>query len=294
MTRVKCLQKPARRATLTAKMNYLGIDLGGSKTAFAVFDETGNIVAQSTVETNKNYGVFLSDVEKNVASLSTNTNIIACALAVPGLVDRDNGVVASLGNLDWKDKPIRDDVSRVSGGIEVIIENDTRIAGVAEAEAVLNDYESVLYLTISTGIGGALLKNGKVVKELQDTEMGKIPLAYEGEIRHWEDFAGGRDIVNRYGKRASEIKDDKQWQEIAERISYGVAICSSILQPQVIVFGGGVGQFADKFKTHVKNYLVEHLHPVARQPEAILPPKFGENSVIYGCFLLLKQRGLIK
>lgn len=280
------------RAKLTFKMSYLGIDLGGSKTLIAVFDGSGKIVAQKKFETNKDYNVFISDVEKNVADLSTNTNI-ACALAVPGLISRDTGVVHALGNLDWKEKPIRDDISKVLG-IPVIIENDARIGGIAEARELIEDYDRVLYLTISTGIGGALIKNGGIVKDLEDTEMGKIPLLYEGKIQHWEDFAGGRDIVNRYGKRASDIDSPEQWEEIGERIAYGVAICCSILQPQVIVFGGGVGQSADNFKAHVKKYLLEHLHAIARQPEAILTAKFGENSVIHGCFVLLKHHGLVQ
>jgi glucokinase len=274
-------------------MNYLGIDIGGSKTHIAVFDSSGKIISQKKFETNKNYERFISDVEKNVASLSTNTNI-ACAAAVPGLLSRDTGVVHALGNLDWKNKHIRDDISKVIGNIPVVIENDTRVGGVAEAKELSSQYDHILYLTISTGIGGALLRNGDVVKDLEDSEMGKIPLLYEGKMQHWEDFAGGRDIVRRYGKRASDIDTPEQWQEIGERIAYGVAICCSILQPQAVIFGGGVGQSADKFKNYIKDYLLQHLHPVARQPDAFLGPKFGENSVIYGCFILLKQQGLIK
>lgn len=273
-------------------MSYLGIDLGGSKTLVAVFDDSGKIIAQKKFETNKNYDAFIKDVEKNVEEISTNTNI-ACAVAVPGLLSRDTGIVHALGNLDWRNKLIRDDIAKAVNA-PVIIENDARVGGLAEAGELIEDYDRVLYLTISTGIGGALIKNGEIVKELEDSEMGKIPLLYEGKIQHWEDFAGGRDIVNRYGKRASDIDSFEQWKEIGERIAYGVAICCSILQPQAIVFGGGVGQSADKFKDHVKNYLLEHLHAIARQPEAILTAKFGENSVINGCFTLLKHHGLVK
>lgn len=280
------------RVTLTAEMNYLGIDIGGSKTLIAVFDEKGDIIKQSKFPTDSNYDDFIKELEKNVAVLSTNTNI-ACSVAIPGLISRDTGVVHALGNLDWRDKPIRDDISKALG-LPVIIENDARLGGLAEARELIEDYDTVLYLTISTGIGGALLRSGDIVKDLQDTEMGKIPLLYEGKIQHWEDFAGGRAIVERYNKRATDIDSPEQWEEIGERISYGVAICCSILQPQAIVFGGGVGQSADKFKGHVKKYLQDHLHAIARQPEAIQAAKFGENSVIHGCFALLKHHGLVK
>lgn len=274
-------------------MSYLGIDVGGSKTLIAVFDSSGKIIAQKKIETNQNYDIFISEIEKIVADLSTNT-IIACAVASPGLVRRDKGVVESFGNLGWKDKPLRDDISKIIGNIPTIIENDARVAGVAEAELLTNQYDRVLYITISTGIGGALLKNGGIVKELQDSEMGQMPLHYEDKIQVWQDFASGKAVVQRYGKKASEIDNEEDWQEIGERIGYGLAVCCSVLQPDAVVFGGGVGQYADNFVDSVKIYLKENLRPVVRQPRALLTAKFGADSSIHGCFTLLKQQGMIK
>lgn len=274
-------------------MSYLGIDLGGSKTLIAVFDSSGRITAQEKFATDKNYDVFISEVEKNVASLSTNTNV-ACGVAVPGLISRDTGVVHALGNLEWRDKPIRDDISRAIGGLPVIIENDARTAALAEAHALREQYKQILYLTISTGIGGGLIKDGKIAEALLDIEVGQMPVLYEGKLQRWESFASGRAIKERYGKQASEIDDPESWQEIGNRIGYGVAICCSILQPDAIVFGGGVGQFADKFIGSVNNYLAEHLSPLVRQPKALLAPSFSADSAIHGCFELVKQKGLVQ
>lgn len=259
----------------------------------AVFDSGGNIVTQEKIKTNPDYNVFISDVEKIVAKISTNTNI-ACCLATPGFVHRDTGVVDSLGNLGWENKPLRDDISKVIGNIPIIIENDARVAGLAEASLLKDQYEYVLYLTISTGIGGALLKNGEIVKDLQDSEMGQMPLFYEGKIQRWEEFASGKAILERYGKLASDIDSSQAWEEIGDRISYGLGVCCSVLQPEVIVFGGGVGQYADKFIDSAKDYLKEHLKPVVKQPKELLVAKFGADSSIHGCFTLLKQQGMIK
>ncbi len=274
-------------------MNYLGIDIGGSKTLIAIFDSAGKIIAEQKFTTNQDYNVFIRDLEKNVADLSTNTNI-ACSVAVPGLISRDTGVAHALGNISWKEKPIRDDLSKVIGDIPVIIENDARLGGLAEAGAVAGEYKKVLYLTISTGIGGAVIEDGKIVEALQDMEVGQMPLLYEGKSQTWESFASGKAITKIYGKQAAEIKDENQWQEIGERIGYGVAVCCSEMQPEVIIFGGGAGQFADKFAGSVNNYLDSHLSPLIRKPKALLGPKYGDKSVIYGCFVLLKQHGLVK
>ncbi|HYF96476.1 MAG TPA: ROK family protein [Patescibacteria group bacterium] len=274
-------------------MSYLGIDLGGTKTLIAVFDSSGNILNKIKIPTNPDYEVFIREVEKNVASLSTNTNI-ACCVTAPGLIDRKTGMVEVLGNLGWKHKAIRDDISKVIGNIPTIIENDARVAGVAEATNLAQEYEYVLYLTISTGIGGAFLRDGKIIHELQDSEVGHMPLVYEDKIQRWEAFASGKAIVDRYGKNASEIDNEEDWKDIGERIAYGVAICCSILQPQAVVFGGGAGQYADRFNKYVKDYLEKNSDPIIKQPKALLAAKYGADPAIHGCFTILKQQGFIK
>jgi glucokinase len=274
-------------------MSYLGIDIGGSKTLIAVFDASGKIVSEQKFPTDHNYDNFLLELEKNVASLSTNTNI-ACAVAIPGLISRDTGVVHALGNLPWKEKPIKGDISKAIGNLPVIIENDARLGGLAEASAIQDKYRKVLYLTISTGIGGALIENGKIVEALQDMEVGQMPLSYEGKTQTWESFASGKAIDERYGRQASEITGEQQWREIGERIGYGVAVCCSELQPEAVVFGGGAGQFAEKFVGSLGDYLEQNLSPLVKRPKALLGPAYTDHSVIHGCFILLKQRGLIQ
>lgn len=289
---VKCLQIDKPRAKLAIVMNYLGIDLGGTKTLLAVFDKNGQIISQKKIATDSNYDVFLREVEKNVADLSTNKNV-ACGLAIPGLIDRSTGTVHSFGNIGWQEKPIRSDISKAIGNIPVIIENDARIAGLAEAELLKNKYNSVLYLTISTGIGGAFIKNGEIVKAIQDSEMGHMPLPFEGKIQRWEQFASGKAIVQRYHQQASEITDPHKWKEIGENIGYGLAICCSILQPESVVFGGGAGQYSAKFTDYVKAYLDQHQSPIIPRPKALLPAHFGADSAIHGCFTLISQQGLV-
>jgi glucokinase len=272
-------------------MSYLGIDLGGSKTVVAVFDAGGKIIAQTKFPTNKNYEEFLLDVAKNVEELSTNTNI-ACAVAVPGLISRDTGVVHALGNLEWKDKPIRDDLSEALN-IPVVIENDARVAALAEAMN-MDDYGRLLYLTISTGIGGGLIEEGSVVEALQDMEVGQMPLYYEGRVQTWESFASGKAIKEKYDMQASDIQDQETWEEIGGRIAYGLAVCCSTLQPHTVVFGGGVGQFADNFIIYINKYLDQNLSPLVKNPERLLSASYAADSAIHGCFSLLKQKGHVR
>lgn len=266
---------------------YLCIDIGGSKTIVAVVDESGEIKSKAKIKTPVDYEAFISAIESQVSNIKYD--IKKCAVGVPGLINRDTGIVNALGNLPWKNQPIKADIAKIRG-VEVIIENDARLSGLAEALAQAPN-KKVLYLTIGTGIGAALIDNGQIVEELEDTEVGKMPLEYEGQITAWEDFAGGKAITAKFERQASEITDSKAWEQIGQAIAYGVGILCSDFQPEVIIFGGGVGQYADRFIPAVEYYLASNLHAVVRQPEALYGPKYGEDSVIRGCYEIIRSHG---
>lgn len=267
---------------------YLAVDLGGTKTLIAVFDESGTLIEQVKFPTPQDYDEFIAELAANVATLNRKSFDAMC-MAVPGLVNRQTGLVHALGNLPWRDKPIRDDVANALGNIKIIIENDTRLAGLHEASRISDSFENILYITISTGIGGALISRGRIVKATQDMEIGHMPLQYEGGLLRWEEFASGRAIVAKYSKRASEIQDPAIWHEIGQKIGYGVAIVSAAIQPDVIIFGGGAGKYADNFIPSVDEYLNKNLHPIVRHPK-LLPAQNPEEAVIYGCYELIRQQ----
>ncbi len=265
---------------------YLAVDIGGSKTLIATFDAGGKLLEQLKFPTPQDYEEFIRELASNVARLTTRDFALVC-IAVPGFINREEGTLHSLGNLPWVDKPIRNDIANFIQ-TKVMIENDTRLAGLHEGLALRDAYQNILYITISTGINGALIADGKIVKAVQDMEVGKIPLQYEGTIQKWEDFASGRAIVATYGKRAEQIDDPHLWHEIGEKIAYGVAIASSTIQPDVIVFGGGAGKHADKFIPAVQAYMEANLHANAKRPH-LQTAKDPELAVIYGCYELARS-----
>lgn len=260
----------------------VGVDIGGTKTYVAVFAENGKLLRESRFETDRDYNEFLNTLKKHAQNLGTKKAKIACA-AVPGLLDRKRGVVLSLGNLPWKDKYIRHDISEAIGVEKIYIENDSKLAGLSEARFLLNKYSRVYYLTISTGIGGAFAVNGKLVKELTDMEIGKTPLEFAGSVQQWEEFASGRAFFEKYGKKSVDVNSEKIWQEFTKGINAGLGMVCSGYQPEAIVFGGGLGQRVNRFKLYLESYLEEMLHPIVRKP-ALLASHYRSQSVIYGCY----------
>ncbi len=267
---------------------YLGIDIGGTKTLVATLSDGGEIIDSRRFPTNQDYDQFLRDLDENLRQLPLEGDYKACA-GIPGLLDRQAGTVHVLGNLPWHDKPIRDDISSLIGGASVAIENDAKLAGLSEAQLVKGTYRRVLFFTVSTGLGGALVVDGKIVPALQDMEAGKMPLIHDGRLTYWEDFAGGRSLAERFHKKASEITDPEEWCQIGEDIAYGLGAVCSVLQPEVIILGGSVGAHALKYRDAITAYLAEHLHPIVRQPKAIIPAQRPDEAVIFGCYDLLKQ-----
>ncbi|HET7639374.1 MAG TPA: ROK family protein, partial [Ktedonobacteraceae bacterium] len=187
---------------------YLGIDIGGTKTLIAVLDQHGVIQEQLKFPTPRTYKQFITELTDNVANLSTKKFTAAC-VAAPGKIDRESGVALDFGNLPWHDVPLQADVAKIAD-CPTVVENDANLAGLSEAMLV-KEYDRVLYITISTGIGTGIISHQEIDPDFADSEGGRMPLEHHGKIQMWESFASGRAIVARFGKRAEDIHDVRTW-----------------------------------------------------------------------------------
>jgi glucokinase len=264
---------------------YLGIDIGGTKTLVARLDDHGSIQEQYKFLTPKSYKNFLIELTNSVAKLSTK-KFTACGVGVPGKVDRQTGVALAFGNEDWKNVRIRHDVQQIVH-CSTAIENDANLAGLSEA-MLLKKYHKVLYVTISTGIGTGFIVDQKIEPSLADSEGGQMLLEHAGRLEAWEDFASGRAIIRRFGQPASKISNPKTWRIIGHDLALGLIDLIALMQPEVIVLGGGVGAHYDKFKDSLHDYLKDFENPLLSVPiikEAARP----DLAVVYGCYDLAKQ-----
>lgn len=264
---------------------YLAVDIGATKVLLAVFTSSGKLVEQFKFPTPKTYQGLISALEDATTNLE-NKDFKRAAVAVPGRLDRKNGIGIAFGNRNWRNVPIRRDAERVLG-CPVVIENDAKLAALSEAILIKKDFKKVLYVTISTGISSGLIVNGVIDPELADSESGQMWFDFEGKPTQWEDFASGRAIVARYGKRASEITDPVIWKQIAHNIALGLVELVAIIQPEVIVLGGGVGSHFDKYKTLLLAEMKRYSLPITPTPP-IVKAIHPEEAVIYGCYQIAK------
>ncbi len=266
---------------------YLGIDIGGTKTLIASLDDNGVIQEEIKFPTPRSYKLFLDTLDNNVAKLSTH-DFIAAGVGVPGRLDRKKGIAIAFGNLDWHNVPIRKDIKGIVK-TSVVIENDTKLGGLSEAMLLKDEFQKVLYVTISTGINSGLIVNQQIDPELADSETGSMMLQHGDKLMRWESFASGRAIVEQFGVQAHDIHNVRAWRIIAANIAIGLIDLIAVIQPEVVVLGGGVGQYYSRYGRFLRANLKRYENAMLPIPPIRVAGR-PEKAVIYGCYDLAKAQ----
>jgi fructokinase len=164
---------------------FMGLDIGGTKIAGAMFDEAGVELAQVSLPTPKTYEAFLETCRAVVQELEKNTEKPkSIGVGICGPFDRTTGIMKIVSNISYlSQKPLRADLGRVLGR-KVHLENDAACAALAEAmEGAGKGHASVFGLILGTGVGGGFIFNGHVVAGANGLcgEIGHMPLPYAEE-----------------------------------------------------------------------------------------------------------------
>lgn len=267
---------------------YLAIDIGGTKTLLAVFSTSGEMLEEHQFLTRPSYSNFLKDLEAELIKLK-GYKISACCCSLPGIIDRKHGIGTVLGNLKWHNVPVLKDLKNLLDITAIYIENDGNLAGVHEATFFKNKYQKILYLTVGTGIGDAMIVGGKLDEDFLDGEAGQMVLSHAGKLEKWEDFASGRAIVRRFGKRAAEIDDPDIWRIYAAELAQGIAAEVAPFKPEIVIIGGGIGTHFAKYGKFLNDELKKYENKMVKMPQVIQADK-PEEAVVYGCYDYIRQK----
>lgn len=268
---------------------YLSIDVGGTKTLMTLFSADGELKDSKKFPTPKTYAEFAQELASSVAEfLSGHHTPKACAIAMPGVLDREAGVAKHFGNLDWVDVPIVSDLAKVIN-CPIYIENDAKMAALAAADQVKELYSRVLYVTVSTGIGLGMVVDGKLDYSVHDAGGRGMMMEHDGKIQAWEEFASGKAIVAKFGKRASDIEDPVDWYVIARNLAVGLIDLSISLNPEVIMFGGGVGAHLPKYQQQLYTEMEIYMSKMVDRLPQLIQAEHPEEAVAYGGYLLCSQ-----
>ena len=266
---------------------YLAIDMGATKTLLAVFEVGGQVVCEKKIKTNPDYRQFKSDLEAELKELG-QFKFTYCCCAVPATIDFETGVAVAFGNESWQNVPIQADLQVLLPGVKILIHNDAKLAALSEAILLHKKYKKVVYLTISTGIGGGVITNDIIDPDFVNFEPGQMVFEHDGKTQKWEAFASGKAFKERYNKLASEINDPAVWQEYVRTLVVGFEDLLATIRPDAVVIGGGVGAHFEKFQPFLEEELGKINNPLVPIPP-LLKAQRPEEAVIYGCYDYIKQ-----
>ena len=209
-------------------MLTIGVDVGGTKVAAGVVDETGTVLAMTRRPTPSASPSDVEDViAACVAELRQEHEVEAVGVGAAGFIDADRSRVFVAPNLSWRDEPLRDAVAaRV--GLPVVVENDANAAAWAEHQYGAGRGEShLVVVTVGTGIGGGIVLDGRLYRGRFGigAEFGHMQVEKAGRRcgcgQHgcWEQYCSGRallheareiaDVQRGYGARLLELGDGR-------------------------------------------------------------------------------------
>lgn len=265
----------------------IGIDLGGSHIGIGIVNEKGYVIEKSEKrimekERKDIKNVIEKYIVEKVNDITKNNQITEIGIAIPGTIS-EKMVVKSV-NLGLKSYPI---VKKLEEKINLPIKiaNDCRCAAIAENKyGALKKYSREVFITLGTGIGGAVIINDKVLDtgELPGCEFGHMIIqkngleckcgkkgcfekygsmkAFKDNIRKelgLDEKTRGQDILDIIRKDENNPKIKKVINEYIENLSIGISNIVNIFEPEVIGIGGSFVYFSDILLEKLKNNIIE-------------------------------------
>ena len=195
------------RTTLT-----VGVDIGGTKVAAGVVDETGRLLAQTRRDTPSDDATKVEDVIADaVRELTVSHDVVAVGLGAAGFVDGLRSMVLFAPNLAWREAPLRAAIEQRLG-LPAVVENDANAAAWAEVRFGAGRGEDhVVVITVGTGIGGGIVLDGQLLRGRFGVaaEIGHFNIVPDGRRCGcglqgcWEQYASGRALVQEAQEQAS-------------------------------------------------------------------------------------------
>jgi glucokinase len=259
--------------------------------------------------------------------------ILGVGVGMPGQIDYKKGIIHNLTNVKgWREVPLRE-ILRKKINLPVYLDNDANVACIGEAVwGAARGYNNIVCITLGTGVGGGLIINGEVYRGINFSaaETGHIcidkngPLCNCGSYGCMEAFVGNRYIVKNVVKRLKngersillKLADGKFsnitpklidraakkgdsfsiriWKEVGENIGIGLASIINLLNPDIIVIGGGISKTGKILLDAIRDSVKKRALAVSLKGLKIIRAKFVDDAGVVGAAALVKkERGRV-
>ncbi len=260
----------------------IGVDIGGTKILGGLVDSAGDVLVQTRRDTPADDPPeTVARIAEVIKELSAAHQIDGVGIGAAAWIDADRSTVLYAPNLAWRNLALRDKLTEIVG-LPVVVENDGNVAAWAEFQfgAARDAQDSMALFTVGTGIGGALIIGGALVRGANGIagEVGHTVVVADGHLCGCgrrgcvEQYASGKALV-RFAKAGATDKPDDAgrllalaggviegitgpmvtraardgdpvalaaFDQIGHWLGVAMADCVQVVDPQVIVVGGGV------------------------------------------------------
>ena len=290
----------------------IGVDIGGTKVLIAIADDDGNIIFKEKVKTSPDVREIIKAVDACIHKMNINRNKIrGIGVGVPGMVNSKDGIVIDSPSLKWGNLKLKDIFSR-HYLVSIAVKNDVNLAILGERFFGGNESDNIFYIAIGTGVGSAIIANGQIVEGAGYSagEIGYfvgrediIPGRVNGflEFGTFERKTSGsalttkalelgyspRELFLQYRQNNPQV--EPVIHEFVIQLSIAIANGVSLLNPELVVIGGGVAEsldcIIDQIRKHVANFT-----PVTTRIE--LSKLGGEAGALGGIACFIKHQNL--
>jgi glucokinase len=242
-----------------------------------------------------------------IAQLDPEGRSLAIGVGTPGPADAAGRVAKVAINLGWKNVPLADWLEEHTGK-PTVLANDANCAGLGEIWlGAGRSFRDAIMLTLGTGVGGAVIMDGKLFVGRDGTagELGLITLDYEGHTCNsgnrgsLEQHLSVQAIRRRTGlepeelgrrARAGDADAIAFWETYGCELGAGLASLIYVLTPEAILIGGGVSASAEFFFPSAQAEIERRVLPSSRAGLQLLPAALGNQAGIVGAAKLAWQQ----
>jgi glucokinase len=288
-------------------MRSLAIDIGGTKLQMAIFDtlrETVMIEKRRIPTSREGGGAWMvKTILDQARQLHSEFGFQRVGIGFGGPVDFQRQQLVQSTHVDgWSGIDLVASLKQFDGKSaiqHVAIDNDANVGGLGEASfGAGQGCDPLLYVTLSTGVGGGIIYGGNRVLRGADSYAGELghltiqpngPECLCGSNGCLERLCGGLWIERDFGRPMVEMIEDQEFvSRYVVHLAQGLKAAIMMLNPARIVIGGGIPKAGEKLFAPLRKELSRQMPTWSRARVDVVAAALGDDSVLFGCLPLLQ------
>ncbi len=281
------------------KGSILGVDLGGTKVAAGRIDNgiLADVFYKFIPAKSNDAGDIINAVIKAVEKVF-NENVSGIGIGIPGLVDREKGIVSDVQNIpSWTEIHLKD-ILENHFDVPVFLDNDANCFALGEAKFGRGKgVDDFVGLTLGTGMGAGIIKNGSLMQDANcgSGEFGNI--MYLDSI--YEDYCSGKFFKNKYninGEDLAKAADNKDplavlaFEEFGKHLGNAIKTIKFAVDPKKVIIGGSVSKSHKHYEVSMWKSLLDFPLPNAMKDFEVIFSNIKEIAILGAASLVLDKK----